>query len=73
MVKGAQTTVQARLNALAQQVIGELLEAVATPLEKAIAGAVENRPRNRSRRRRDAGARPAPGLSEVEDRCDSGR
>lgn len=42
IVQGTQTTVQGQLSALAQQVIGELLEAVATPLENTIAGAVEN-------------------------------
>lgn len=42
IVQGTQTTVQGQLNALAQQVIGQLLEAVATPLENTIASAVEN-------------------------------
>ncbi len=40
-VTAAQTTVQSQLANLAQQVIGQLLEAVATPLEDTIAQAVE--------------------------------
>jgi hypothetical protein len=40
-VQATQTTVQAQLNQLAQQVIGGLLQAVATPLEDTIAKAVE--------------------------------
>ena len=40
-VQATQTTVQSQLNNLAQQVIGGLLQAVATPLEDTIAKAVE--------------------------------
>jgi hypothetical protein len=40
-IQTAQTSVQGQLNQLAQQVIGGLLEAVATPLENTIASAVE--------------------------------
>ena len=41
VVQGTQATVQEQLNQLAQQVIGGLLQAVATPLEDTIASAVE--------------------------------
>lgn len=41
IVQGTQTTVEGQLSALAQQVIGELLKAVADPLEQTIASAVE--------------------------------
>lgn len=40
-VQTTQTVVQQQLNNLAQQVIGQLLKAVATPLEDTIASAVE--------------------------------